>query len=335
MLTSGYRPRHSTSPAQKTGRGRREAGLVADDGQTATIAVAVGTQTAVPQAAVPQPAVPLQPTASSSGARQATASADATADSTPRPRAGGNRAQIAIISGAAIALLVIVTLYAVRDVPSVTTRGCATQSCTTRPGAAPSPALTGRPSVSLLASPGYALDGPTAVAAGGGSLWITNVLGSTVTSLPLAAGRKVMNLPAAQYGFDGPNAIAIGGNHVWVANTPANSVTELSTRTGAPIRVLGTGYGFAGPYALQLYGHRLWVADAAINSVTEISATSGARIRTVTGGAYRFDNPYALAVADGRLWVANSGGGSVTEISAATGRLIRVVSGGRTQPTRR
>jgi hypothetical protein len=244
---------------------------------------------------------------------------------------GGHRAQIGIISATAVALLAIVTFLAVRSSPEDVTASCA--QGTSGPGcAAPAgrssaaSAQTSVPSVHMFRGRRYSFDSPSAILAGAG-VWVTNVLGDTVTRLPAATGGKVLTLPSG-YGFDGPNALALGHGDLWIANVPANSITEVSASTGKYIRTLSAGYGFSSPYALLLYGKRLWVTDAASDSITEINAVTGHLLHTFGGGNYRFDNPYALAVAGGHLWVANSGGDSVTEMNAVTGAWVRTLAVG-------
>ena len=239
---------------------------------------------------------------------------------------GVNRAQVAVISATALALIGIVTYFATKAEPSSVQPTCAGTSCAnTANGGAATDSLSSPPSVRVYRGGGYGWHGPSAVMASAG-VWVTNVLGNTVTRIPSGNG-KPLTLPAG-YGFNGPNALAIGSGHVWIANVPANSITEVNAASGALVREFSTGYNLSSPYALLLHGKHLWVANAQGNTVTEINAVTGRLVRTLSAARYGFDNPNALAVSDGRLFVANSGGRSVTVLSAATGHWIATLKAG-------
>jgi DNA-binding beta-propeller fold protein YncE len=240
-------------------------------------------------------------------------------------RRRSNRAQVAIISATALALVAFVTYFGTRAEPD-TVSACTGANCAnTANGGTVSGPPSGLPAVRVYRGGRYALRGPSAVLVGAG-VWVTNVLGDSVTRIPPGHG-KALTL-AAGYGFDGPNALAIGNGHVWVANVPANSIIELNQSTGALVREFSTGYGLASPYALLIHGKHLWVANAASNAVTEINVVTGRLVRIRSAAADGFDNPSALAVSGGRLWVANSGGNSLTVLNASTGRWITTLKAG-------
>src|SRR5580693_627151 len=161
-----------------------------------------------------------------------------------QPRA--SRMQIAIISGTALALLAIVTIFALRATPTdikTCTTGTAATGCTLSPPGSGTEPLTSIFSVRVLRGARYSFDGPSAVAAAG-ALWVTDQLGGSVTRVAQAGTGRAENLTSG-YGFDGPNAVAIGNNRVWIANAPENSVTEVNEDTGRLVRVLSAGYGFS------------------------------------------------------------------------------------------
>ena len=87
------------------------------------------------------------------------------------------------------------------------------------------------------------LSGPSAVAATGSRVWVTSVLGNSVTALNARTGASAAVLPVGTDGFHGPDAIAIGGSHIWIANVPGNSFTELNSAAGALERTLYNGLG--------------------------------------------------------------------------------------------
>jgi hypothetical protein len=138
------------------------------------------------------------------------------------------RRQTAVIVGTAVSLLGMVAALAASDRLGESAKvscqaGHADLGCGQDAGQA---AMTGLPSMRILASKRYLFDGPSAVAARTHHLWVTNVLGNPVTELATTSSNRTVNLPAADYSFDGPNALAMGKHDFWVANAPANSVTE-------------------------------------------------------------------------------------------------------------
>ena len=163
------------------------------------------------------------------------------------------------------------------------------------PGPA-APSLPPRPQAAVYSSPRYGFSGPSGIAAGPARLWISNVLGNSVTQLRSGTGKLAATLQADRYGFQGPEALAVGAGELWVANVQANSVIEINASTGSLVRTLsGSAYGFDDPCALALAGRYLWVADARAASVTEIDTASGTPLRVLSGARYGFDDPYALA----------------------------------------
>src|ERR1700733_7035059 len=98
-------------------------------------------------------------------------------------RRGASRMQIAIISGTALALLAIVTIFALQATPTdvkTCPRGTGALACSGTRASAANPPLTSVLSVQVLRGGRYSFDGPSAVA-DGGALWVTNTLGNSVT----------------------------------------------------------------------------------------------------------------------------------------------------------
>lgn len=195
---------------------------------------------------------------------------------------------------------------------------------------------------------GHDLNGATATAVTGNTVWVVNSTGSgagSVTELNASDGRRIRTLSGPHYGFRYPTAIAAGGARVWVANDPETgngqsprsgdgSVTELNAADGSLVRILsGPRYAFDFPSAISVAGAHVWVASYWGDSVTELNAGDGSWIRTISGGRYQFGSPSAISTVDGHLWVTNAGqsdnSGSVTELNAADGSWIRTLSGAR------
>ena len=168
---------------------------------------------------------------------------------------------------------------------------------------------------------------PTAIAIGGGSLWIADYLPSTVTRIDEATGR-VRNagiLVGTQ-----PDGVAVGDGHVWVADYDQNAVTELDAATGSVIRTVDAG---SGPYGVVVARGSVWVTDWGNpdggDTVTRLDERTGA----VQGAPIRVGSePTMIAFGDGSLWVANQGDGTVTRIDASTGRVVGAAIGVGSSP---
>ena len=117
------------------------------------------------------------------------------------------------------------------------------------------PAVPPRPRAVVYSGPEYGFSGPSGIAAGASRLWVSNLLGNSVTQLRAGTGKWAATLPGGHYGFAGPEARAAGTGGLWVANVQANSVIEVNAATGSLLRTLsGRSYGFDDPCALALAG---------------------------------------------------------------------------------
>jgi hypothetical protein len=86
----------------------------------------------------------------------------------------------------------------------------------------------------VLASSGYELADPVALALSGTDLFVANDGSASgnpgsITEVDAATGAPVKVLSGPQYGFDGPAAMAIARTELFVANQSGGSVTALPT----------------------------------------------------------------------------------------------------------
>lgn len=197
--------------------------------------------------------------------------------------------------------------------------------------AASSGAVSG-PQGTVYTGDRYGFKTPSAVAVGGGHVWVAN--SGTVIEVDAGTGRWVRTRSYGEYGITSNAAITSDGTDVWEANASADQVTELDARTGGWIRTLtGGSYGFDYPAAIAVVGGHVWVANTYADSVTELDAGTGRWVQTLSGGSYGFAGPTGIAVYGGHVWISNAAakaghGGSVTELDAGTGRWMRTLSGG-------
>jgi streptogramin lyase len=82
--------------------------------------------------------------------------------------------------------------------------------------------------------------GPTAIAAGSGSLWVTNFDGDTVTRIAVPGRGQTPVLDTFEVG-DGPVDVAVGEGGVWVVSRLDRTLTRLDPETGDVEATIGLG----------------------------------------------------------------------------------------------
>ena len=137
-------------------------------------------------------------------------------------------------------------------------------------------------------------NGPSAIAAGAGSVWVTNSVDGTSTRID-----PTTLVPTTIPVGHGPSAVAVNAAGAWIANTGDNTVVRVDTSTNA---VAGSTQVGEGPAALLATPSALWVANSRDGTVTRLDPRSGEVSETIELGG----TPTALASAGGRVWVAVS-----------------------------
>jgi len=133
---------------------------------------------------------------------------------------------------------------------------------------------------------------PSAIAAGAGSVWVTNSSDGTVTRIDPAT-LVATTIPVGH----GPAAVAVNAAGAWIANAGDDTLVRVDTRTNA---VAGTAEVGDGPAAVLATPTALWVANRRDGTVMRLDPRSGELNKTIPlGGA-----PDALAAAGGQVWVA-------------------------------
>jgi YVTN family beta-propeller protein len=133
---------------------------------------------------------------------------------------------------------------------------------------------------------------PSAIAAGAGSVWVTNSSEGTVTRIDPAT-LVTKTVPVG----NGPAAVAVNAAGAWVANAGDNALVRIDTDTNAVASTTPVGDG---PAAVVSTSAALWVANSRDGTVMRLDPRSGKVSKTIRlGGA-----PSALAAADGQVWVA-------------------------------
>ena len=157
---------------------------------------------------------------------------------------------------------------------------------------------------------------PSAIAAGDGSIWVTNVDAHTVSRVDPV---KQVVIQTIQVG-NGPDGIAVGGGFVWVTNGLDGTVTKISPITDSPVDTIQVGNGPAGVATGARY---VWVANSNDGTVTRIDERTDKPLAPINVG----QSADGIAVEDGSVWVTSNVSGTVTRIDA-TGNVAQSVATG-------
>jgi YVTN family beta-propeller protein len=96
---------------------------------------------------------------------------------------------------------------------------------------------------------------PKPIAAGGGAVWVTSLLGDTVSRIDPRTNRIVATIPVGR----GPFAIAAGGGAVWVASAIDDALWRIDPRTN---RVVARIQLAGAPRAVSVGAGGVWVTTA-------------------------------------------------------------------------
>ncbi len=133
---------------------------------------------------------------------------------------------------------------------------------------------------------------PSAIAAGAGSIWVTNSSDGTVTRIDPAT-HLTKSIPVG----NGPAAVAVNAAGAWVANAGDNLLVRVDTETNA---VAGSTAVGDGPAAVLATPTALWVANGRDGTVVRLDPRSGKVSKKIRLGG----TPTALASAGRLVWVS-------------------------------
>ena len=133
---------------------------------------------------------------------------------------------------------------------------------------------------------------PSAIAAGAGSVWVTNSADGTVTRID-----PTTLVPTTFPVGHGPAGVAVNAAGAWIANAGDNTLVHVDTGTNA---VAGTTRVGDGPTAVLATPTALWLANGRDGTVMRLDPRSGKVNKTIRLGG----TPDALATAAGQVWVA-------------------------------
>jgi YVTN family beta-propeller protein len=158
-------------------------------------------------------------------------------------------------------------------------------------------------------------DGPAAMAASGGSLWLAEPNAGAVVRVDQSSRQAVERVPVG----GSPGALTIGGGAVWVSGVPGDTVTRIDPMTDAVTQNVGLGGARAAALAFGLGS--VWVADPADEALIALDPGAGA-VRRIVGLNL---HPTAIAVGAGTIWVADHDAGVLAQVDPRTGESVATI----------
>jgi YVTN family beta-propeller protein len=148
---------------------------------------------------------------------------------------------------------------------------------------------------------------PTALAYGGGALWVLNAGDNTVQRINPSTHAVEQTIAVGQ----DPRGIAITGDDLWVTSSAERTVTRINIETNELVDEIEVG---TRPDAIAAGPAGLWVANSGDNTIQRIDTTTGVPNEPI----YVDDGPDGLAVDEASVWVAHGRSGTVLQIDAST-----------------
>ena len=134
---------------------------------------------------------------------------------------------------------------------------------------------------------------PSAIATGGGAVWIADDDDNTVTRMdPSGESAVVGTITVGQ----GPSAVAVGEGAVWVANTGEDTVSRIDPRTATVSQTIPVGRR---PTGVAVGDGAVWVANSLSGTLDRIDPETNQVEATVEVG----EAPQKVTVASGHVWV--------------------------------
>jgi YVTN family beta-propeller protein len=149
---------------------------------------------------------------------------------------------------------------------------------------------------------------PTDIAAGFGSLWVSEAPTGLVARVDPQHRAIVATIPVGTR----PSRVVVADGRVWVLDAASRTVSAIDPNTDTIAQTVAVG---GEPTDIVASAGSLWVADHSHDTISRIDPSTGRTesvVRTRIG-------PTGLAAAGAVVWVANDGSGTVQRIDARTG----------------
>ena len=155
--------------------------------------------------------------------------------------------------------------------------------------------------------------GGSAIAVGGGAVWLTDTEGDNVTRVDPSG--LVTPIPVG----NGPTGVAFGYGDVWVADSLDNAVVRINPTTRGMTKIpVGTS-----PAGVAVGEGSVWVADSGDGTVTRIDPRTGKVLATIAVGG----SPQSLTVATRHVWVTVDAPTTAPGTLASGGATLRIEGG--------
>ncbi len=155
---------------------------------------------------------------------------------------------------------------------------------------------------------------PTDMAAGFGSLWVTEELAGDVVRIDPSAHRVLATIPLGAR----PSRMVAGGGAVWVLDPVSHTVSAIDPATDAVVQTIAVAGG-ASDVAFD--AGSLWVLDRRDATVSRLDPGTGVRRATVGIGGH----PSSLTTIGDDIWVTDDELGVVHRIDPGRGAVTQSV----------
>jgi YVTN family beta-propeller protein len=158
---------------------------------------------------------------------------------------------------------------------------------------------------------------PAGIAAGAGSIWVTNGADGTVTRVDPYGPHIDQTLIVGS----SPAGVTYGAGAVWVANALDGSVSRIDPRANRVVQTISMG---GRPVAVAAGAGAVWVADAGGDAVVALDPGSGVPRRSVR----LQDSPGGVAAGFGALWVTEPLAHKLVRIDPVSGEILAEIGVG-------
>lgn len=163
---------------------------------------------------------------------------------------------------------------------------------------------------------------PIAVAAGGGSVWVTSMAGGVLTRVNPQTGKKVGKPVEID---DAPYQVLYAFDKVWVAAFQNDKLYRVNPSTG---KVIGQTKVDNRPFGMAAGFGSLWVTSIRGETIRRVNPQTGEPDgpRIALSGT-----PYKVTTGFGSVWVTDLRDGLVDRIDPKTNKVVQTIRvGGRT-----
>jgi peptide/nickel transport system substrate-binding protein len=149
---------------------------------------------------------------------------------------------------------------------------------------------------------------PSAIATGLGSVWVANSSSGTVSRIDPTEPNQPQTIAVGTT----PGGITVADGSVWVTNTGDGTVARIDPSEEKVVQTIAVGNG---PSGIAADASDIWVADSSSNTVSKISVSAHGEalpnVETISVG----NDPTGIAVSGGGVWVTNNLDGNVARIA--------------------